>query len=71
VLDHEPEADLSDDGVEIIRGSVTDPASLAPFFAGAEGGILIHLAGTIHPPMFNTGLFEGRKDLSKVSGRRF
>ena len=57
-LDSEPAAHLIDDGVEVIRGSVTDPGSLKPFFAGAEGAILIHLAGVIHPPMFNVGLFD-------------
>lgn len=34
---------------EIIHGDLCDASSLAPFFAGAEGSILCHVAGVIHP----------------------
>ena len=35
--------------VKIARGDLTDPASLAPLFAGAEGATVFHSAGIIHP----------------------
>src|SRR5262249_10554912 len=35
--------------VEIVEGDLTDPASLGPFFADAEGAKLFHSAGVIHP----------------------
>jgi nucleoside-diphosphate-sugar epimerase len=35
-------------GVEIVRGDVTDPASLRPFFAGARDATLFHAAGIVH-----------------------
>ncbi|MDR1871936.1 MAG: NAD-dependent epimerase/dehydratase family protein [Deltaproteobacteria bacterium] len=36
-------------GVELFRGDVTNPDSLKPFFHKAEGGILFHCVGIIHP----------------------
>jgi nucleoside-diphosphate-sugar epimerase len=35
--------------VEIVRGDVTDPASLEPLFANAKGATVFHAAGIIHP----------------------
>ncbi len=35
--------------VVVVRGDVTDEASLAPFLAGAGGAVLYHCAGVIHP----------------------
>jgi nucleoside-diphosphate-sugar epimerase len=35
--------------VRIVRGDVTDAASLAAFTRGAEGGTVFHAAGIIHP----------------------
>jgi nucleoside-diphosphate-sugar epimerase len=35
--------------VEAVEGDIGDPASLAPFFRGAEGATLLHLCGLIHP----------------------
>jgi nucleoside-diphosphate-sugar epimerase len=35
--------------LEIVTGDITKPASLAPFFAGAEGATVFHCAGLIHP----------------------
>ncbi len=35
---------------EIIRGDVTRPETLRPFFEGAEGAELYHCVGVIHPP---------------------
>ncbi len=37
------------DRVEIVRGDVTDTASLEKFFANAEGATLFHAAAIIHP----------------------
>jgi nucleoside-diphosphate-sugar epimerase len=35
--------------VEVVAGDVRDRASIEPFFAGARGATLFHLAGIIHP----------------------
>ncbi len=40
---------LSKDKVEIVRGDLAEPASLAPFVRGAEGATLFHAASVIHP----------------------
>lgn len=38
------------DGLDIVRGDVTDPDSLARLFAGLDGVVdLVHTAGVIHP----------------------
>lgn len=47
-----PDADASELealGAEIVRGDVTDPASLAKLFDGAEGATVFHSAGIVHP----------------------
>lgn len=44
----EPLTEISSD-IEVVRGDVSDPDSLRPFFAGAEGSTLFHLCGVIHP----------------------
>lgn len=36
-------------GAEIVRGDLTDAATLAPLFSGAEGATVYHCAGIIHP----------------------
>jgi nucleoside-diphosphate-sugar epimerase len=36
-------------GVEIVSGDLRDPAARADLMRGAEGGVLVHLAGVIHP----------------------
>jgi len=36
-------------GVEIVSGDLRDPAARADLMRGAAGGILVHLAGVIHP----------------------
>lgn len=40
---------LADLGAEIVRGDVRDSEACQAFAAGAEGAVLIHLAGIIHP----------------------
>jgi nucleoside-diphosphate-sugar epimerase len=35
--------------VEIVRGDLTEPASLVPLFAGARGATLFHAAAVVHP----------------------
>lgn len=37
------------EGVEVVRGDLGDPTALAELCAGAEGAVLFHLAGVIHP----------------------
>ena len=36
-------------GIQRVEGDVRSPESLSPFFQDAQGGILFHLAGVIHP----------------------
>src|SRR5262249_12421468 len=36
-------------GVEIVRGDVTDPTSLARLFDGARDATVFHAAGIVHP----------------------
>jgi nucleoside-diphosphate-sugar epimerase len=46
-----PDADASELealGAEIVRGDVTDPASLAKLFDGAAGATVFHAAGIVH-----------------------
>jgi nucleoside-diphosphate-sugar epimerase len=58
--------------VEIVRGDLTDPATLEPFFAGASGATVFHCAGVIHPTRGVRQLFavnaEGTRHL--VAGAR-
>jgi nucleoside-diphosphate-sugar epimerase len=49
-----PDADVSElealgPQIEIVRGDVTDPQSLVPLFANAEGATVFHAAGIVHP----------------------
>lgn len=49
-----PDADASElealgPQVEIVRGDVTDAASLEPLFAGSKGATVFHSAGIVHP----------------------
>jgi nucleoside-diphosphate-sugar epimerase len=58
-----PEADVSTlqqvrGDVRIVRGDITNPASLEPFTKGAEGGTLFHCAGVIHPTRGVRQLYE-------------
>ena len=49
VRPEEPTVQLPD-AVDVVRGDVTDPASLDALFAGLSGDVdLIHTAGVIHP----------------------
>ena len=45
----EPATRIAPLGVELVRGDVRDEAALRAFTAGAEGALLLHLAGIIHP----------------------
>jgi nucleoside-diphosphate-sugar epimerase len=44
--------------VEIVRGDVTDPASLEPLFAGSKGATVFHSAGIIHPSAGTKQFFD-------------
>jgi nucleoside-diphosphate-sugar epimerase len=65
--------------VEIIRGDVTNAASLEPLFAGAEGATVFHSAGIIHPTKGISQFFdvnvEGTRNMieaaKKAKVRRF
>jgi nucleoside-diphosphate-sugar epimerase len=41
--------DLLDRGIDVVQGDLRDPEAIASFVQGAADGILIHLAGVIHP----------------------
>lgn len=43
---------------EVFEGDITQPASLAAFFAGAGGATLYHCAGLIHPPRLTRHLYR-------------
>lgn len=49
VLAGEDVSQLRQQGVEIVTGDIRDMATVRAFVAGAEGAVLIHLAGIIHP----------------------
>ncbi|WP_085027665.1 NAD-dependent epimerase/dehydratase family protein [Ensifer aridi] len=40
---------LREQGLDIVRGDIRDMRSVRAFVAGAEGAVLIHMAGIIHP----------------------
>ena len=42
--------ELQDLGVEVVAGDLRDPEARAAFTQGAEGALVLHLAGVIHPP---------------------
>ncbi len=46
----EDTAALREKGADIVVGDVRDAEARAAFFRDAEGAVLIHLAGIIHPP---------------------
>jgi len=56
VLPGEDVSQLREQGTEIVTGSIVDMEAVRAFVAGAEGAILIHLAGVIHPK--TVGQFE-------------
>lgn len=45
----ETAAELAALGAEIVAGDVREPDAARALAAGAEGGVLVHLAGVIHP----------------------
>ena len=49
ILPSEDAAELQDLGVDIFRGDLRNPADCVQFLEGAEGGLLLHTAGIIHP----------------------
>ena len=65
--------------VEIVRGDVTDAASLAPLFRDAKGATVFHAAGVIHPTRGVSQLYdvnvEGTRNMieaaKKAGVRRF
>ena len=52
------ERELRRRGVETVVGDIRDVETISAFVKGAEGGILIHTAGVIHPPGRTTLLDE-------------
>ncbi|MBX3262655.1 MAG: NAD(P)-dependent oxidoreductase [Labilithrix sp.] len=71
-----PDADakeLEELGVAIVRGDVTDAASLEPLFAGAEGATVFHCAGVIHPTKGVAQLYdvnvEGTRNMVEAAKR--
>lgn len=46
----EPHKALLDRGVEVVQGDLRDADTLAALMTDAAGGVVIHLAGIIHPP---------------------
>lgn len=60
-------------GAEIVRGDLRDAAACAAFVANAEGGLLLHLAGIIHPPgrtwYFDAVNFHGTMTLYEAAKR--
>src|SRR5437764_785808 len=57
VLPHETTDELHSLGVETVAGSVSDPEAVDALMRGADGGLVLHMAGMIHPPLF-TRAFE-------------
>ncbi len=59
--------------LKIVRGDVTDPASLAALFAGADGATFFHAAGVIHPTHGIQQLYrvneQGTRNLVEAAGR--
>lgn len=53
-----PAAALDDYQAEVVRGDITDPEAVRRFCQGAEGALVIHLAGIIHPPATNTSIWQ-------------
>lgn len=49
VLPGEDVSQLREQGVEIVTGDIRDMDTVRAFVAGAEGAVLIHMAGVIHP----------------------
>lgn len=49
VLPGEDVSELREQGVEIVTGDIRDMETVRAFVAGAEGAVLIHMAGVIHP----------------------
>ena len=77
-----PDADakeLEELGAKIVRGDLTDAASLAPLFEGAAGATVFHCAGVIHPTRGVSQLHdvnvEGTRNMieaaKKAKARRF
>lgn len=53
-----PAASLDDFGVEIVRGDIIDPYATRRFCKDAEGALVIHMAGIIHPPATDTSVWR-------------
>lgn len=49
VLPGQDASQLHEQGVEIVTGDIRDMDTVRAFVAGAEGAVLIHMAGVIHP----------------------
>lgn len=64
-----PSADVSDldqsDHLEIVRGDLRNPQDVKAFCQGAEGAVLIHCAGIIHPRLWVREFYE-----TNVTGTR-
>ncbi len=62
----EPFHALTERGVEVVQGDLRDPSALADFTKGAQDGLLIHVAGIIHPPG-RTSYFDAINHLGAMS----
>ncbi|MER9606392.1 NAD-dependent epimerase/dehydratase family protein [Mesorhizobium sp. M0243] len=49
VLAGDDVSQLRQQGVEIVTGDIRDMETVRAFVAGAEGAVLIHMAGVVHP----------------------
>ncbi|MHC1950826.1 NAD-dependent epimerase/dehydratase family protein, partial [Bradyrhizobium sp. UFLA06-06] len=49
VLAGEDVSQLREQGLEIVTGDIRDMEAVRAFVAGAEGAVLVHMAGVIHP----------------------
>ena len=49
-LPQEPVSELRKLGVEVVAGDVRDPDAARALAVGAESGLVVHVAGMIHPP---------------------
>jgi nucleoside-diphosphate-sugar epimerase len=50
--------ELQDLGIQVIAGDLRDPEAREAFTQGAEGALVLHLAGVIHPPGGRTRSFD-------------
>ena len=66
-------SDLQGLGVQIVHGGVNDALALEDLMRDASGGVLIHMAGLIHPPgrteWFNSVNVDGTRQVLEMAKR--